>query len=655
MKFRKISAILLIAALLTGCAGKNAGSIAQSEASSEEASASVSLSEVEGEEKTRSENSVVSGDEVQVSEKVEKILQEMTLEEKIAQMIMPSVRNEDNESAAPLTTLTANAKSAVQKYGFGGYIFFAPNCEDTYKLAKLTQEMQRAACSEDSEVQLPLLMAVDQEGGIVSRLKEGTSTPGNMALAASGDTKMALETGDIIGSELAAVGLNVDFAPVMDVNSNPENPIIGLRSFSDDAETAAKYGTEFIKGIEQNEVSTALKHFPGHGDTDTDSHTGLPRIEKTEEELEKNELIPFEAGIAAGTDMIMTAHIQFPEIETEEYVSKSTGEKINIPATLSHKILTELLREKMGYKGIIVTDSMVMDAIKDHFGDMDAARLAINAGADILLMPGNIATSTGVDYLDKYIKDIAEMVEKGEIAEDRINASVSRILALKEEKGMLDEVESYRDLTDKEISSFAEEARKIVGSDEHKEKEEMIAEAAITLITPQREVSADYAVSSNSAVSADEAVSGNDTASGNSTVSAGGTVSDDYIVTGGKTVVLAPDSDILEGAKVSEIKADYGLYDKSIAGYDNVVIISVLKASKDETDKVCRLIDSAKAKGAKCLVISAGLPYDAEKYESADGIYVCYGYVKRLPNIRAALRAVYGEFTPGGVMPVKLK
>lgn len=645
MRLKRISAIMLAAAMLTGCAGNmTAGSVQESGTSPEKASTTVPLSELEDDdEKIQSENSVSENktDKGINSEKVEKILSEMTTEEKIAQMIMPSVRNEGNKDGASITTFTSDVEETIKKYGFGGYIFFAPNCEDTYKLAALTEKMQRAACSDDSEVKLPLLLGIDQEGGIVNRMKDGTVTPGNMALAATGDTKYALEAGDIIGSELAAAGLNVDFAPVMDVNSNKNNPIIGLRSFSDDAETAAEYGEAFIEGIEQNNVSTSLKHFPGHGDTSTDSHTGLPKIDKSETELEANELIPFKAGIDAGTDMIMTAHIQFPQIETETYVSKSTGQKISLPATLSKKILTELLRDKMGFDGVIVTDSMIMEAITEHFDEIDAAKLAINAGADILLMPGDIASESGIIHLEKYVKSVAALVDSGEISEDRVNASVARILTLKEKKGLLDRIESYRDMTDEDIALFAENAQKAIGSDENKEKESEIAEAAVTLVCKSNTVSDDAAVSSNSAVSQNDAVSEN------------AAVSADYVINEGRTAVLAPDSDILEIAKASGMKADYGLYDKAISDYDNIVIISVLKASKDDTASVRQMIRKAEASGRKCVVISAGLPYDTEKYEEADGVLVCYGYTKRTPNIKAALRAAFGEFVPTGVLPVK--
>lgn len=222
---------------------------------------------------------------------------------------------------------------------------------------------------------------------MVNRVSFGVTGPGNMALAAAGDPALTEECADLLGQEIAALGFNMDFAPVSDVNNNPNNPIIGIRSFSDEPALASQHVTAFLRGLDKNNISAALKHFPGHGNVGEDSHTGLPSSELTVEELKACELIPFQAGIEAGADMIMTAHIQYPNIETETYISKLDEDIVHLPATLSRTIITGLLREEMGYDGIVITDSMVMDAIATHFDPADAAVLAINAGVDILLCP----------------------------------------------------------------------------------------------------------------------------------------------------------------------------------------------------------------------------------------------------------------------------
>lgn len=311
----------------------------------------------------------------------------MTVEQKLAQMMVVALRSDASNSKL-LTELTPAYTELLEKYGFGGVILFGGNIVDTEQTVRLIRDCQTAA--KESETGIPMLIAVDQEGGLVNRVSFGFTGPGNMALAAAGDTALTKECADILGQEIAALGFNMDFAPVSDVNNNPNNPVIGIRSFSDDPQIAAEHVTAFIEGLKKNNVSAALKHFPGHGNVGEDSHTGLPLSELSADELKNCELIPFQAGIEAGADMIMTAHIQFPNIEKDTYASKLDGKTVNLPATLSHTIITGLLREEIGYDGIVITDFMVMDAIASHFDPADAAVLAINAGVDILLCPVDI-------------------------------------------------------------------------------------------------------------------------------------------------------------------------------------------------------------------------------------------------------------------------
>lgn len=235
--------------------------------------------------------------------------------------------------------------------------------------------------------------------------------PGNMALGAADDVNVTKEAASVIGQELAALGINADFAPDVDVNSNPANPIIGIRSFSDDADAVAKHGAAFVRALNDTGVISTLKHFPGHGDTDTDSHTGLPMIDKSYNELKANELVPFKACIEAGSQMIMTAHIQYPQIEKTTYKSVLTGEDIYLPATLSKTIITDILRGDMGYDGVVVTDAMNMDAVAKHFDKFDAAKLAIEAGVDILLMPVDTSSTEGINSLDSYISTLTDMAD----------------------------------------------------------------------------------------------------------------------------------------------------------------------------------------------------------------------------------------------------
>ena len=373
----------------------------------------------------------------QVSE-AERYVVSMTTEEKIEQMIMPAFRysadSEDNRTN--VTEITENIADTLKRHGYAGVILFGQNTSTNEGTIRLVDALQKANSVSDRP---QLLITTDQEGGNVTRFTQGTMMMGNMALGAANDIDVTKEVATVIGNECSALGINADFAPDVDVNSNPANPVIGVRSFSDDAQLVAAHGSAFVQALNNAGVISTLKHFPGHGDTDTDSHTGLPSINKTYEELKKNELIPFRACIDAGSQMIMTAHIVYPQIETETYISKKTGEEINLPATLSKKIITDILRGDMGFDGVVITDAMEMDAIAAHFDKYDAAKLAIEAGVDILLMPVDMTTKEGFDEMDAYISNLAQKADNGEIPMEKINAAVLRILKLKENNGLFEE------------------------------------------------------------------------------------------------------------------------------------------------------------------------------------------------------------------------
>lgn len=415
--------------------------------------------------------------EVPTSPRVEKLLSEMSLDQKISQMLMPDFRKwqstgEDNPT--DVTQLNEEVATAIDKYDFGGVILFAENVKGTKQTLELTQDMQRVAIENKAKNgNIPLLLAIDQEGGIVYRLGSGTALPGNMAVGATNSPELAREAGQIIGRELSALGLNIDFAPVLDTNNNPQNPVIGLRSFSSDPERVARLGIPMMQGIQEYNVAVAAKHFPGHGDTAVDSHTGLPLVDKSIDELEKLELYPFKKAMDAGVDLLMTAHIQYPQIEKDQVISKETGEPIYVPATLSDDILTGIVREKYGYKGVIVSDAMGMDAIAKNFGEVEAVKMAINAGVDLVLMPTSLRKVADLTKIDRIIQEVAHSVATGEILESRLNQSVRRILTLKEKRGVLD-----FNLSDRTV----EKAESAVGSDLNRELERKIAAAAVTVV-----------------------------------------------------------------------------------------------------------------------------------------------------------------------------
>ncbi len=408
---------------------------------------------------------------------IETMVEEMSTRQKISQMLMPDFRKWQQEgegAATDLTVVNEEITEAIDSYDFGGVILFAENVKATEQTLNLTQDMQAAAVTNQANNgKIPLLIAIDQEGGIVYRLGSGTALPGNMALGATRDPEMARQAGEIIGRELSALGINVDFAPVLDTNNNPQNPIIGLRSFSSDPDLVAKLGIPMMEGIQSYNVAVAAKHFPGHGDTAVDSHTGLPLVDKSLEELKQLELAPFKIAMEKGVDMVMTAHIQYPQIEKDTVISKETGEAIHIPATLSDDILTGIVRDQYGYDGIIVSDAMGMDAISKNFGESEAAIMAIQAGVDIVLMPTVLRNKADLAKIDAIIDDIEAAVIRGDISQASLDDSVRRILRLKSKRGILDF--SLDDRT-------AAAANQAVGSELNRDLERIIAASAVTVV-----------------------------------------------------------------------------------------------------------------------------------------------------------------------------
>lgn len=326
-------------------------------------------------------------------------MQSMTLREKIGQMMMVGF---------PGTAVPPEFETFLRQYKVGNVILFSRNIESAAQTKELCGRLQQIVREATGR---PAIISVDQEGGGVSRMcPDGTNVPGAMAEAATGDPRNAYAAGRLTGRELRAMGIRLDLAPVMDVNRNPDNPIIGVRSYGEKAETVAQFGIQMMKGLQAGGVLAMLKHFPGHGDTSVDSHLGLPVVERTLEELEKCELIPFARAIAAGADGVMTSHILFPNIEPE-----------HVPATMSRRILTGVLRERLGFKGILMTDCLEMNAIKDYYGTAKGALAAVAAGADIVCISHHSALAEEASRL------IESAVREGRLSEAVLDRAVERI------------------------------------------------------------------------------------------------------------------------------------------------------------------------------------------------------------------------------------
>ena len=405
---------------------------------------------------------------------IDKLIDGMSTKEKITQKLMVDFRqwNNDNGETEDMTVLDDEVEELIGEYKFGSIILFAENIKTTKETVALTKDMQEAVMDEGG---IPMFIATDQEGGKVYRLGSGTALPGNMALAATGDSKYAKKAGGIIGSELSSVGINTTLAPVIDVNNNANNPIIGIRSFSDDASVVGEFGGKYIDGLQQYDIIGCAKHFPGHGDTATDSHMGLPEVKKSKKQLLKNELAPYKSVIADGIDMIMTAHILYPKLDNTKLLSEKTNELERRPATLSKKIVTGLLRKELGFKGVVITDAMNMKGIKDYFSVEQATLEAFKAGVDIVCMPvtGVPDRTEWKKQMDAIIERSVEAVEDGELSEKALDSSVKRILKLKKKRGILDY--KAKDYTVKKAVAT-------LGSAANRKLERKIAAKAVTVV-----------------------------------------------------------------------------------------------------------------------------------------------------------------------------
>ena len=312
------------------------------------------------------------------------------------------------------TTLSPECKALIREYKIGNVILFLRNVESAGQLRKLCTEIREFILEQTG---YPPFIIIDQEGGMVSRLPEdAVNVPGAMALAAAGDPENARLAARITIRQLKGLGANFNMAPVLDVNSNANNPVIGVRSFGDDPEAVAAFGCASISAYADSGVLCCAKHFPGHGDTAVDSHLGLPRVDKTEAELEALELVPFRRAIEAGVSAVMMSHVLFPELEPE-----------GLPCTMSRRMVTGLLREKLGFRGLILTDCMEMLAIQDHFGTANGVVAAIQAGVDLAEISSTFALE------ESAAKALWEAGEQGRLNLTEVRESVDRILHYKQQ------------------------------------------------------------------------------------------------------------------------------------------------------------------------------------------------------------------------------
>lgn len=357
---------------------------------------------------TASETTVVPSPE-------EQRLQAMTIEQKVAQLLVAGISG---------TTPGADGIAAIQNYQVGGIILFGRNVSSSRQLTELTNQLK--ALNTDY---IPLFLCVDEEGGRVSRMPpEIADISAAYTYGQQSDPSLLKKLGQTLGAECSAFGFNLDFAPVMDVFSDPNNTVIGDRSYGSDPRTVAEASSQVAAGLQDAGIIAAGKHFPGHGDTATDSHLSLPIVNKTKEQWEQNDAIPFQKAIDTGIPIVMVGHILMPQLDP------------NNPATLSHIMVTDILREEMGFDGVICTDDLTMGAITEAYGIGEAAVRAVEAGCDLLLVCHE------EENLEAVYTALLSAVESGRISEQRLNESVLRILSLKTEYGLTNEAISYPDI-----------------------------------------------------------------------------------------------------------------------------------------------------------------------------------------------------------------
>lgn len=523
-------------------------------------------------------------------------LKTLTLEQKIGQMFMVGFGG---------TVIPASLITNISQYYFGNFIYFGNNVADDSLVPTLSEDIQKTVVE---KTRIPGFISMDQEGGMVVRFaNNATHFIGNMGLVATNRSDYAYQVGKFSGQELRHYGVNLNLAPVLDVNNNPSNPVIGIRSYSDDPYVVAEYGNMMIKGLRAGEVMATAKHFPGHGDTSVDSHYGLPQIAHSMDHLLENELLPFQMAIDNGIDAIMSAHIIFSAID-EEY-----------PATLSKLVITDLLRNQMGFDGIVMTDSMNMDAISKNFGVAEAAVLAVNAGVDMLLY-GESTTLSVQAYLG-----VLEAVRNGTISNERIDEAVFRILVKKAKYHLFDDYLPRENLTTSDFLLHKDFSDKLIrksitlakGSVDHFSIDK--STLFISSVCTRYPLIPGYQINTNNNSLAYVA---------NDYFKQLGMQNTDYEVIG--TSVNA--------TKMASVLAKAADYEQIVIAVENV------------SSSQAGLVKSLFAQNPNIIVVALKNPYDINSYPEINHFVCTYGYFKS--SVWAVFDLLMHEYEPVGMMPV---
>lgn len=518
-------------------------------------------------------------------------IEELTLEQKIGQLIVAGFSE---------NYVTDDLKELIEQYHIGNIILFQKNIIDSIQLGKLNRNIQEVMEKYNAN---PAFICMDQEGGMVTRLfNKATCFPGNMAVAAGASYEETYALGAAIGQELRHIGINMNLAPVMDINNNQLNPVIGVRSYGDVPERVAEYGKNFFKGLQSEGVVSFAKHFPGHGNTNVDSHLGLPTILSDLYNLNKVELIPFIEAINNGIDGIMSAHIIFSALE-----------KNNLPATLSKAILTGLLRERLGFNGLIITDCMEMKAIINNYGIEEASVMAINAGADL------VCISHTRELQVKAVNAIKEAVENGTIKVEDLNSKVERILEFKQKYDLY----NWRKLSGQIPAEELEEHGRLAAE---------ISEKSVTVISNYKGL---IPINNEGLITISPISQVTSIADENVEETNFGKILQERI--GGEYVNYKPNN----------IDEDYIL---SKVENKSVIIFGCYNMSLDNTQK--RLLDKLLAERKEIILVALRNPYDITEYRDRISTILCtYEYTKL--SINSLIKILKGENVAKGRLPVE--
>ncbi|MFD0225360.1 glycoside hydrolase family 3 protein [Streptomyces hirsutus] len=547
--------------------------------------------------------------------KLRALVSRMTLEEKVGQLFVMRVYGH-SATEPDQADIDANLKEIgvrtaaelLEKYRVGGIIYFtwAHNTRDPHQIASLSNGIQKASLGLPRG--LPVLISTDQEHGIVARVgAPATLFPGAMAVGAGGSRSDARDLGRIAGRELRALGIRQDYAPVADVNVNPANPVIGVRSFGSEPQAVARLVAAEVAGFQRSGVAATAKHFPGHGDTAVDSHTGFPVITHSREQWERLDAPPFRAAIAAGIDSIMTAHLMVPALDDSDD-----------PATLSRPILTGILREELGYDGVVVTDSLGMEGVRTKYGDDRVPVLALKAGVDQLLNPPS---------LDVAWNAVLKAVRDGELTEARLDESILRVLRLKAKLGLFKDPYTSPDGVDRGVGTRA-----------HRAAADRIAERTTTLL-----VNEDRVLPLSRRRQPKLLVVGADPASPSGTTGPptgvlAGALNELGFTATALSTGTAPSAATIDRAVAAAREAD-----AVVVGTYNVT------ASSSQRTLVERLL----ATGRPVVAVAIRNPYDVAHLPAVPAFLATYSWTD--VELRAAARVIAGRVEPRGTLPVPVQ